>query len=45
MIGIYDSYEEAKKALKSLNGLELKYIPVIEKIGKKQVLYQRFHSQ
>lgn len=45
MVGVYSSYEEAKNAIKILGPLESKYRPIIEKIGHKQELYKRFHSQ
>lgn len=45
MVGVYSSYAEAKKAMSTLGLLEEKYKPIIEKIGRKQELYKRFHSQ
>ncbi|MDD3344518.1 MAG: TolC family protein, partial [Sulfurospirillaceae bacterium] len=45
MVGVYSTYEEAKEALKLLGNLNVKYMPVIEKIGSKQELYKKFNTQ
>lgn len=45
MVGVYETYQEAKDALNQLKIFQTKYMPVIEKIGRKQELYKRFHEQ
>lgn len=45
MVGVYETYQEAKDALSQLKIFQTKYMPVIEKIGRKQELYKRFHEQ
>lgn len=45
MVGVYQTYQEAKDALNQLKIFQTKYMPVIEKIGRKQELYKRFHEQ
>ena len=42
MYGVYESYEEAQKALKESSSLQ-SYMPVIEKVKLKQRLYKRYH--
>ena len=36
---------EAKDAMKQLKIFQTKYMPIVEKIGRKQELYKRFHEQ
>lgn len=45
MIGVYETYQEAKDAMKQLKIFQTKYMPIVEKIGRKQELYKRFHEQ
>jgi outer membrane protein TolC len=45
MMGVYPTYEEATIALNSLGSLKIKYMPIIEKISSKQILYEKFNEQ
>lgn len=45
MMGVYATYEEAKKAMESLGDVGIMYKPVIEKIALKQELYRKFNRQ
>jgi outer membrane protein TolC len=45
MMGVYPTYEDANIALESLGSLKTEYMPVIEKISSKQMLYKKFNEQ
>lgn len=45
MYGVYQTYEEAKKALESLKLLSTMYMPIIEKVDLKQKLYKKFNEK
>jgi outer membrane protein TolC len=44
MYGVFETYEEAQQALKSLGNINTIYMPIIEKIAQKQELYYRFNK-
>jgi outer membrane protein TolC len=45
MHGVYETYEQAQNALQSLGLIRENFLPVIEKIGRKQELYKRYNQR
>jgi outer membrane protein TolC len=45
MYGVYQTYDQAQDALQSLGFIQENFLPVIEKIGRKQELYKRYHQR
>lgn len=45
MMGVYPTYEDASIALESLGSIKTEFMPVIEKISSKQILYRKFNEQ
>ena len=45
MYGVFETYKDAQKSLDSLGLIKTHYLPVVERIGKKQALYYRYHQK